>query len=214
MPLNHRMTRDDDADQTAGNPSGSPDRRQYDDHGMSFNDLVGELKDLMNQDRASQLAKGRKASGCWFGESNGMEFQPNFGPPPEAPAPAPQARPRPRPAQVTPPPALTQQAPARDPVVGAWGTGPSQEQLASQNEAGRQQTFRSRGYLFNQIKRYIPQVQQGSWKTPEEASALYNQLGRSEGIINLLKSNPKLIEKAVTSWFKQALNGDLRSAYE
>lgn len=63
MPMHHRMTREDDDGQVASNP------RRYDDAPMSFNDLVGELKDLMNQDRASQLAKGKKAQGCWFGEA-------------------------------------------------------------------------------------------------------------------------------------------------
>lgn len=65
MPMNHTMTRDDDANQSAGNPSGKPDARQYydADRPMTFDELRAEIRALMAQ---PQDKSQKPQVGGWF----------------------------------------------------------------------------------------------------------------------------------------------------
>lgn len=73
------------------------------------------------------------------------------------------------------------------------------------------QVFKGRQYLFSALRRIgmnefkDPQT----YATPEGASQLYNQYGRSQGILNMVQRNPTLVRSVLEQWFKLAFSGDL-----
>ena len=75
----------------------------------------------------------------------------------------------------------------------------------AQNDAN----FTQRRFLFDQLKRHIPQIAQTDYSTPQAASALYNQLGRSSGVIKLIMANPQLLNKVIVQWVQLAAQGEI-----
>lgn len=64
MPLNHTMSRDEDCNRSACNPTGAPDTHQCQEEvPMSFDQLRDELRALMRREAAA----GRPVRGGWFG---------------------------------------------------------------------------------------------------------------------------------------------------
>lgn len=67
--------------------------------------------------------------------------------------------------------------------------------------------FKQRQCLFNKLAEILPQLRGRSWNTPEEASALYNELGRAKGIMELIKNNPQALQRVLDQWWRMCAVG-------
>lgn len=98
-------------------------------------------------------------------------------------------------------------AQAVDPVADANKWSNMGRQTTQQNQQN-QQKFQQRQYLFGMLQRLLPELKGGKWNTPEEASALYNQLGRSQGILQKLKTSSAL-DIILSQWLQLAMQGEI-----
>lgn len=111
------------------------------------------------------------------------------------------------------PPAQAGQQRATPPPLPGQAQGPEMG-IGQAIQRGRQmkqqdQKFEQRQNLFAYLKNILPEVARADFSTPEAASQLYNQLGRSMGIIEKLKQNPQFVQKAIEYWFQMASEGDV-----
>jgi hypothetical protein len=87
-----------------------------------------------------------------------------------------------------------------------------QGRQANQQQQQGDAKFKQRKYLFAELQR-LSLLQGRQYNTPQEASELYNQLGRSTGIHQLLtqwvQKNPTALQKILTQWIKLAAQGEL-----
>lgn len=94
-----------------------------------------------------------------------------------------------------------------------WGDGqPMYPAGRPKPEAQTNQEFEQRTWLFNKIKGAFPtEFGADVYDTPETASALYNKLGRSNGIVKMLQTNPKVVNLIVIDWYKLYSEGKIGS---
>jgi hypothetical protein len=86
-----------------------------------------------------------------------------------------------------------------------------QGRQAQAAQAMNDQKFQERKLLFQALRRHIPEIAQGDYSTPESASALYNALGRSSGMIERIMEDRRLLRRVIECWFKLAAQGDVPS---
>ena len=94
-----------------------------------------------------------------------------------------------------------------------WGDGqPMYPAGRPKPETQTNQEFEQRTWLFKKIKGAFPtEFGADVYDTPETASALYNKLGRSNGIIKMIQANPAAAKKIITEWYVLLLDGQVSS---
>ena len=92
----------------------------------------------------------------------------------------------------------------------AFGTTPGATPGSPRMQKYQQQA-QQRQMIYNQLRIYgmkefqHPQV----WSTPDAINQLYDTIGRSQGIIQRIKSQPQVLDKIIEAWWKLTVQGQM-----
>lgn len=103
------------------------------------------------------------------------------------------------------------------PLPGQQSLGHPMQQ-AGQDDRPRRTAMSSDPKVTEAIMYVLWSLKQLKWpecqdskaiRNPEIAEEIYNNLGRSRGIIERIKSDPKSLDRVLGSWYHVVMNGDM-----